>query len=433
MASDKRREKDYRIKKSHRLLADLLFGGMSRLYGIRAEIPEEVRQLSGPFLFLANHVGTYEPFLYYYFLQKPIHFVASEGVMQDPFMAWLLKGFGVIAKKKNRRDSKVIREMLQLSRAGHSIGLFPEGNRTWTGNTLYYEPSIAKLIKRMNVPVITARSKGMLLFNPRWAGRLRKTPVRLEYRLIFDREGIAASGEDEIYEKISRALAHDEWEWQRSKRNRIKSRHRAEYLETFLFLCPRCEHTGSLRSRGNEVHCKHCGLHIHVDEYGFFQFEAGSKRRFGNARDWFAWQMGAFEKQLNHALSRKVSEPLFIDPSMHFFEFGSDKVKKYGPAEVRTYIDRIEVHPEKGGARVFRFEHIDAISTELHERLELHAGGRSFRLHGRKPGVSSLKYEIAANIIWKKQGSEHKLSAYLKSFFQNGQQPANEGRPPSGA
>jgi 1-acyl-sn-glycerol-3-phosphate acyltransferase len=406
---------------------------MGKIYGIRAEIPEEVRRINGPFLFLANHVGTYEPFLYYYFLQKPIHFVASDAVMQDRFMRWLLKGFGVIQKKKNRRDSKVIREMLQLSRAGHSVGLFPEGNRTWTGNTLYFEPSIAKLIKRMNVPVITARSKGMLLFNPRWAGRLRKTRVLLEYRLLFDREGIKASGEEEIYKKISEALAHDEWEWQSRMRNRIKSRHRAEYLESFLFLCPHCEKTGTLHSRGNDLHCSHCRLHIHVDAYGFFHFSAESKRCFANPRDCFAWQMEAYEKQLEQALSEKPQEPIFIDHSMNFFEFSADEVKKYGPSKVHTYIDRIEVQPLSGATRVFRFDRIDAISTELHERLELHSGGKSFRLIGAKPGVSSLKYEITANIIWKKQGSEHKLSAYLKSFSQNGQQPAKEGRPPSGA
>jgi len=424
MSRDKCREKDYRIKKSHRLLADLLFGGMSKLYGIRAIIPEEVRQLNGPFLFLANHVGTYEPFLYYYFLRKPLHFVASEAAMQNPFMAWLLNGFGVISKKKNRRDSKVIREMLQLSNAGRSIGLFPEGNRTWTGNTLYYEPSIARLIKKMNVPVITARSKGMLLFNPRWAGRLRKSPVELEYRLLFDREAIAASGEKEIYEKISTALAHDEWEWQRRNRKRIKSRHRAEYLEAFLFLCPQCEHIGKLHSHGNEVICSHCHLHIHVDGYGFFRFEPGSRRSFDNARDWFDWQMNTFEKKLEHALSLHVAEPLFIDYSMIFFEFEARGVKKYGPSEVRTYIDRIEILPQKGSTHIFRYEQLDAISTELHERLELHADSRSFRLYGKNPGVSSLKYEIAANIIWKNQGNEYKLSPYLKSFLLNGQQPA---------
>ena len=433
MGVGKSREPEFRIRRSHRLLADLLFGLMGKIYGIRAKIPEEVRKINGPFLFLANHVGTYEPFLYYYFLQKPIHFVASDAVMQDRFMSWLLKGFGVIQKKKNRRDSKVIRDMLQVSRAGHSLGLFPEGNRTWTGNTLYYEPSIAKLIKKLNVPVITARSKGMLLFNPRWANRLRKTPVLLEYHLLYNQEEISSSDETEIFQKVSAALAHDEWEWQSRKRNRIRSRHRAEYLESFLFLCPHCEHTGSLHSRGNDLECKHCGTGVHVDEYGFFDFGPDAKRSFDNARDWFAWQMIAFEKQVEDALAHQSAEPLFVDPSMHFFEFAADEVKKYGPAGVHTYIDRIEVHPEKGPAHIFPLEQIDAISTELHERLELHAGGKSFRLSGKKPGVSSLKYEIAANIIWKKQGSEHKLSAYLKTFLQSGQQPAKEGRPPSGA
>ncbi len=431
MGERKGKEGKFRIGRSHRLLADLLFGLMSRIYRIRAKIPEEVRKINGPFLFLANHVGTYEPFLYYYFLQKPIHFVASDAVMQDRLMNRLLRGFGVILKKKNRRDSQVIREMLAAVRSGRAVGLFPEGNRTWTGETLYFEDSIARLIRKMNVPVITARSRGMLLFNPRWATRLRKAEVELDYQLLMDREEMEKMSDRDIYEKVSRALAHNEWKWQEKALKRIRSRLRAEYMETFLFRCPACECNECMHSRRNQLRCGRCGLSVRVNEYGFFEFPPEASLSFRNPSEWFQWQYGRFEAEVLEKISNEENALLCSDRNLFFYEFRNSKKIKYGLAAIRTYPNRLEIQSERGPVQSFYLDRMDAISTELHERLEIHYESHSYRLVGKNPGFPALKYEMAVNFIWKARGSDSKLSHYLKS--KNGQQPTCEDRPPSGA
>jgi 1-acyl-sn-glycerol-3-phosphate acyltransferase len=406
--------KTFRIKRGFPLLARVLFGTLSIIYRIRASVPDEVREIKGPILFLGNHNGAYDPFIMYNFLRKPVLFVISEGVLRDSAMRWLLNGFGVIPKKKNVRDTQVIRNMVQAIRNGDGIGLFPEGNRSWTGSTHYMEPSLAKLVKMLNVPVVVATAKGMQLFNPRWGTRFRFTKVQIDYQLVFDKQAITKAGDDEILGKIWQAMKHDEVAWQQDVRNKIYSNHRAEHIGFVLFLCPECKSIGQISSHHNHFGCSKCGMEVYINRLGFFEGKSGKEIQFDNIRDWYDWQWVEFKDVVQFAFRERNQQVLFLDLVMIVFQQKGEDMKNMGSAKLHFYIDRIEILFEAGGELVFELNEIESISTELKERLEISYAGISYRIVGKKPGKSALKYEMAANAIWELTGLEQKLSTYLK-------------------
>jgi hypothetical protein len=276
--------------------------------------------------------------------------------------------------------------MKAVTQSGGAIGLFPEGTRSWTGTSLHVEPSIAKLIKLLNVPVITAVMKGMHLTNPRWAFKLRRSSMIIEYKLTFTPEQIKETSREEIYQKVVRDITHDEVDFQRENKFVIRSSYRAEHLGFVLFCCPACKSIGQIRSLKNDFECKSCGQKHHVNQYGFFEIIAGGTDTFDNLRDWYEWQRLSFEKFIQEHL---------------------------GTATISFYINRLLIRFNDGRQMEMPLDQIQTLNPQLRERIELIFKGQNFRITSKTPGISGLKWEFAANAIWQLTGQEFKQSSYL--------------------
>jgi 1-acyl-sn-glycerol-3-phosphate acyltransferase len=175
-------------------------------------------------------------------------------------------------------------------RQGENVGLFPEAVRNWSGETQPMDKSIAKLIKLLNAPVIIAVLRGMNLFNPRWSPKLRKARVEVEYKLLLRGEEISNLTEEEIFEKLSKGIYHNEVDYQRDKKIKINSDGKAEFINHALYICPNCKAIDSFKAKGNCFHCEECNYDICINDFGFFDRKSGGQLYFDNIRDWFNWQ-----------------------------------------------------------------------------------------------------------------------------------------------
>ncbi len=230
-------------------------------------MPEDVRKLKSPYLILGNHVGFWDPFVAGNFLPRFIRYVASDVAFRSPVFRFFLTRLGSIPKKKNVRDTKVIRDIIAVIRQGDNVGIFPEAVRNWAGSSFPIDPSIIKLIRLLKVPVVVPVLKGMNLFNPRWSVKMRHTRVLIEYKLLFTVNQVKELSEDELYEQLSRALSHDEVGYQRKAMVPIRSSKKAEYISHALYICPECKSIDTFRCAGNDFHCNKCGYDIHINKY----------------------------------------------------------------------------------------------------------------------------------------------------------------------
>lgn len=414
-------KKIYPINIFVKALTLFVFFFFNRFYKIRKIMPKNVKNLKPPYLLLSNHIGYWDPFVVGSLLPHYTRFVSSDAAFRNPKIRFFLKGLGTIPKKKNIRDSKVIRDIVNVIQQGDSVGIFPEAVRNWAGITQPIDRSIAKLIKMLDVPVITPVMKGMNLFNPRWSKKLRKARVDIEYSLLFKTGDTKNMSVDEVLSNLRDALQHDEIEWQRQTNVKIKSSKRAEHISHALYICPECSAIDSFNCKENNFKCIKCGYDIHIDKYGFFQRISEGKLHFENIRDWFLWEEKKMLSDVAEKFDKNYTEILFEDQKSEIWFSDSEiDLKMIGYGNIRLYIDRIEIDFLTDKKRVImNFDDLRTINPQVNERLEIFYKSEAWRMIGSRPGVSALKWEVAVNAIWNKLGHHHKLSPYINHINLN--------------
>jgi len=410
-----KRKKAFPTKWYIRIFIYLYFGLFIFIHRIKIKMPSKIKKIKGPFLFLSNHVGYWDPFIAGLYLPEFTHFVSSDASFRNKFQRFFLNSLGAIPKKKNIRDTKVIRDIISVIRQGENVGLFPEAVRNWSGSSFPIDKSISKLIKLLKVPVIVSVMKGMNLFNPRWSTKLRHTKVEIDYTLLLTKEEIISMSDDEVYEKFINVLKHDEVEYQRKNMNKIKSKKKAEYINHALYICPKCNAIDSFRVNGNDFYCSKCNYDIHINEYSFFERKTEGKLFFDNIRDWYNWQEKWLLEYISGKVDNKFDDVIFEDKNSKVYHSNSELDLSYiGNADIKLFIDRIEIHfLTESRIITMNYRDLQTINPQVNEMLEIFYDNEAYRIIGSRKGVSALKWEVAVNAIWNKIGLENKLSPYI--------------------
>ncbi|MGD9993815.1 MAG: lysophospholipid acyltransferase family protein [Salinivirgaceae bacterium] len=383
-------------------------------------MPAEVKKLKPPYLVLSNHVGFWDPFVVGNFLPHFVHFVSSDAAFRNKLQRFFLTRLGTIPKKKNMRDTKVIRDILNVIAQGESVGIFPEAVRNWSGSSFPMDPSIAKLIKLLKVPVVVPIMKGMNLFHPRWSGKIRRTKVEVSYQLLFTKAQVDELTEKQLFALLSAAINHDEVAWQKQVMNPIRSKHKAEFINHALYVCPHCQAIDSFYAAGNEFSCSECNYDLHINDYGFFERKSPGELYFDNLRDWYNYEEQWLYNWVSQKLNGNPDTLLFEDKasSVYYSSSGHD-LKFIGKADVRLYTNRIElVFLDKSKIITLDFEVLQTINPQVKEMLEIYYNGDAYRVIGNRSGISALKWEVAVNAIWKNMGQNVKLSPYILPNFR---------------
>jgi len=95
----------------------------------------------------------------------------------------------------------------------------------------------------------------------------------------------------QINEKIIKALAHNDYEWQRKKMIPHPGQKLAEGIENVVYVCPFCESINTIESHGNKIKCNHCLKEGSMDSYGFIK-----DFKFDNLIDWNQYQIKFSDK-----------------------------------------------------------------------------------------------------------------------------------------
>ncbi|NOZ46997.1 MAG: 1-acyl-sn-glycerol-3-phosphate acyltransferase [Chlorobi bacterium] len=410
-------KQNFETKYYIRFFTFLVFSLFIFIFRIKKKLPRKIKKLKPPYLVLSNHVGTFDPFIAGHFLPHFTHFVSSDAVLRSKLVRFFLTRLGVIPKKKNIRDTKVIRDIISVINSGECVGIFPEAVRNWSGTSFPIEKSIVKLIKMLNVPVVVPILKGMNLFNPRWSKRLRYTKVEVEYNLLLNETETKILADDEIYKRLLETLKHDEVEYQRKHKNKIYSSHKAEHISHTLYVCPECKSIDSFKCAGNSFFCTNCNYDIHINKYGFFERKTEGKLFFDNIRDWYDWEENWLMKFVSDRFDENSNEVIFEDKkSKIYHSYEKDNLNFIDIADVKLFINRIVIdYVNKTEIISLDFDTLQTINPQLQERLEIFYNNEAYRIIGTQPGVSALKWEVAVNAIWKKAGQINKLSPYIKS------------------
>ncbi len=405
----------YPINKFLRFLLNIWLYFFVRKHKVKAFISDEIKNLDKPFLLLANHNGNLDPFIITYFMKKPVNYISSDAILRDKFIGTILKWFGAMPKKKGVRDTQIIREMTKVIQANGAIGLFPEGARTWSGETLYIDPSVVKLVRLLKVPVLSVLTKGGFITHPRWAKTLRKAKMELHYSIIIREDEIKTLPEDEILSRIKRSLLHDDLQFQSDEKICAETDCPAEYLDFVLFTCPSCLNSKGFNSNKDKVTCRNCNAQYKIDCYSILSPKGNAKSPFKNIKEWIDWQNPKFFSEfLKRANDASATDILLKSEQVHLtMAEGYNAMKSKGRGTISYFKDRIELDFEKHKETI-NIKNIDALNPQFQERLEMLSSNYAYRFTSEKIKEAGIKWEIATNALWQINNVENRMTSILK-------------------
>lgn len=234
-------------------------------------------KIKPPFVVLGNHTTDYDAFFMSASFNHPIYFVMSDHISSLKVGKIIEHLVSPIPITKSTHDVGTVRNIMSVIKQGACVGIFPEGNKSFAGEMSEMKPSIGKLLKKLNVPVVIYNIHGGYFSSPRWTKVKRKGHVHGFVKRILSPEELKNLSSEEIYEIVKDELRVNAYEVQEKEMQKFGKKKLAENIETLLYLCPKCHALSSLASKGNELFCTKCDYKASFNEYGYV-FDPDRKR-----------------------------------------------------------------------------------------------------------------------------------------------------------
>ncbi len=363
-------------------------------YNIHYQGFEEAKNLPTPCLIIANHTTNLDPVFLSMGVPFPVFYVASDNLFRLGIFSKLIKYFfSPIPKLKISSDIRTIRDMKAALRSGASVGVFPEGNRSWCGETEEISPAIGKLIRHLGVPLVVCRIHGAYYASPRWASSDRRGKIECRLVRVLPAQKIQTMSVDEINRQVREDLHVSAAQDQKLALVAYRGKNLAENIEIALYACPHCGGLATIHSKGNRAGCG-CGFSFEYDSFGLLH---GAP--YQTLEEWNHWQTEHLRKQLKKAEQDKQSHAFFSDENQLLY--GLTRAKKatlVAQGTFSLFFDRFCFEGEQE-AFTFRLDEVSRIS--IWSRMTLQLGltdGRFFEVKTRDPR-SAYKYQQAYYLL----------------------------------
>ena len=347
-------------------------------YGIKIKKYPEKR----PCLILYNHQTAFDQFFVGLAFKQPVYYLATEDIFSNGWVSSLIK-FLVepIPIKKQTTDVKAILNCIRVAKEGGSIAIAPEGNRTYSGETVYMSPTIAPLARKLGLPIMLYRIEGGYGVQPRWSDVTRRGKMRSFVSNVIEPEDYKDMTDDEVFASIRDGLYQNE----AVADARFVHKRSAEYIERAIYTCPDCGLT-TLESNGDIVECKKCGKKVrYLPTKELEGVNCEFPHRF--MLDWYNAQSDLINSL---DLTPYYDTPMYRDHAEIKEVIPSKKKIPYGYATITLYGNRVELDIKEADV-VFPFDECSTITVLGKNKLNIYHGGKIYQLKGDKR-FCALKY-----------------------------------------
>lgn len=373
-------------------------------YAIHAKNARLLKEIKPPYLLLPNHSNLFDPFFLTWFMPYPLFFVTGDSLFRNRFISYWIRHYGTIPKSRAISDMETIRHIVDVTKAGHPLCIYPEAEQTWDGASLPVTEGIGKLVKFLKIPVIQVRAMGAFSMRPRWAANRRKGRVSLEFSLMLTAEQVKAMKADEIQSIIEEKNKFNEWEWMKKIGRQYNNVMGCQNMEKALYACPHCKTVGKMKGFLNFIGCKSCGYTVRYSNYGTFV----SKKYpvyFSDMHSWNEWQTAELHKMIDgkvHGAAGAGETPVLLmqNRAKALTGYRINPMKRYDVGYVRLYTDRLEFDADKNRrpAFVFKFSEIEGLSF-MRSYFEFYSEHTLYRFKFLTQSASSLKWATAIRYL----------------------------------
>lgn len=330
-----------------------------------------------PYILIANHQTTDDPFLLIASLKDIVYPVTSKDFVPIKYRKAAQKLIGPVYKAKTLKDIGAVKYMLSVLREGNNLMLYPEGNRTFSGNLCYINDSTIKLIIKSKANLAIYNFHGGYGYDPRYSTSKRKGPFYGKMKKIISYKELEKMSFEEIKNLVIENLTVQE----APSKERYKSSSRAEALERCLYRCPICGEIGTLSSKGNFITCSKCNLEVeYLDNLTF----KSSNPNFHHLTvgDWFKEQ-----EEYIKAYQVKENEVIFKDDNCTLEKLFFDHEDFITKGKLEITDKYIKVNDT-----TFTFNEIKEMTVSGKQTLIIYIGSDSYRIASPTIGFNPIKY-----------------------------------------
>ena len=137
-------------------------------------IPKE-----GPVLLVANHQSMFDPVLVGLASRRYLSFLARKNLFEQPILAPIIRKLNAIPIDRGMGKDG-IQSVLDAMGQGSAVLIFPEGERTYTGDVQPLKAGVSLLIKRVNCPIVPVGIAGSFAAWSRHMKVPRPSPLFLQ-------------------------------------------------------------------------------------------------------------------------------------------------------------------------------------------------------------------------------------------------------------
>ncbi len=203
---------------------------------------------SGPFFLIALHRNYMDPYFMAFRIGRQVNYIATAVLFRQWLTGLYFKSLGCIPLVRSRPDLRPIMTAFQLLDSGGAVGMYPEGARSWYGETAC-EPAVFKVLEKRRVPIVTVELYGTFEQQPRFSRRLRRSRLRIRYRVHPPGDA----------RRLVQELLRGERLWD-ARRRFLARPQPARNAEQLVYRCPQCG--VPFRCRGYDdgrLACAACG------------------------------------------------------------------------------------------------------------------------------------------------------------------------------
>ena len=136
----------------------------------------------GPFILLMNHASYLDPIIISTLLRRRIAFFTKSTSFANRFLQPIFRAYRSLPNRRYEIDPQVLRHAIRILKKGNCIGIFPEGERTWSGSLLPFKYSSIKFLMSVQIPIVLITIRGTFKVLPRWRHKIY--PGRIEIDVL---------------------------------------------------------------------------------------------------------------------------------------------------------------------------------------------------------------------------------------------------------
>ena len=385
MKGEKVQKKNKWLKYRHRIVRNIAYSILAPYsrwkFGFKAEKFRE--QENRPYLIMMNHQTSFDQFFVGMAFRGPVYYLASEDIFSNGFVSSLIRFLvAPIPIKKQTTDLKAIKTCIRVAKEGGTIAIAPEGNRTYSGRTVYMSPAIAFLARKLGMPIVIYRIEGGYGVQPRWSDVVRRGKMRGYVSKVIYPDEYASMSDNELFKLIRDGLYVDEAVVDK----KFYHKRLAEYLERAIYVCPHCG-LSEFESNMDIIKCKRCNQEIRYLPTKELQ-GVGNEFPYRFVADWYDAQTD-FVNALN--VLEYTEKPMYSDKA-DLYEVVLYKKKKLlsKDIELSLYGDRVEIS-HVHNKEIISFDEAASITVLGRNKLNIYIGDKIYQIKGDKR-FNALKY-----------------------------------------